>query len=251
MTKPSYREVFKTRAQAHIDAFCMYPEACGMEVQACLDWANLQAGEVLLDMPSAGGFLSRHVRVPDVHIIALDPSPELHAHCALHVPDSRLAHMDKLPIPDAGVDAIICLAGLHHEPNTGAVFAEMRRVIRPHGGRVVIAEVQSDSAPARFLNGFVNRHNSHGHEGDFVDGGFVHALQASGLKIVRDEQLAYHWIFDSRWALGDCLQRMFGIDLATPEEIAQAVEDALGIDDLPDGRLGMRWSLRFFLAQRD
>ena len=208
MSKPNYHEVFKPRAQAHIDAFSRYPEACRMEVQACLNWANLQAGEVLLDMPSAGGFLSRHVCVPDVHIIAIDPSPELHAHCALHVPDSRLAPLDKLPIPDAGVDAIVCLAGLHHEPNPGAVFAEMRRVITPHGGRVVIAEVQSGSDPARFLNGFVHRHNPHGHEGVFVDGAFVHGLAASGLKIVQDEQLAYPWIFDSRWALGDCLQQI-------------------------------------------
>lgn len=251
MTTPTYQEVFKSRAQAHVEAFCMYPDACRIEVNACLSWANIQPGETLLDMPSAGGFLSSYVTVPDVHIIALDPSPELHAYCALRVPDSRLANLDNLPIDDATVDAIICLAGLHHEPNPSAVFAEMRRVIKPHVGRIVIAEVNSDSDQARFLNGFVNLYNPNGHAGVFIDDHFVRMLQESGLKIFKDEMKAYHWIFESRQALGDCLQRMFGIDLATPQKITQEVESCLGIDDLPDGRVGMRWSLRFFLAQTD
>lgn len=251
MKTPSYQEVFKTRAQAHVEAFCMYPDACRLEVGACLSWAELKPGDVLLDMPSAGGFLSTYVTTPDVHVIAIDPSPELHAHCAQHVPDSRLARLDQLPIEDATVDAIVCLAGLHHEPKPSAVFAEMKRVIKPCTGRVVIAEVSADSDQARFLNGFVNLHNPHGHAGVFVDEQFVGELKASGLQIQRDETLTYHWIFESRWALGDCLRRMFGIDLATPAVIAQAVEAELGIDDLPHGRVGMRWSLRFFLAQSD
>jgi hypothetical protein len=83
-----------------------------------------------------------------------------------------------------------------------------------------------------------------------VDEGFVRQLHDSGLHVLRDENLSYHWTFDSRWALGDCLQRMFGMALSTPLAIAQAVETQLGIDDLADGRIGMRWSLRFFLAAK-
>lgn len=249
MKAPTYQDVFKSRAQAHVDAFRMYPQACQIEIETCLSFANLQPGEVLLDMPSAGGFLSAYVSVKDVHVIAVDPSPELHAFCAQLVSDSRLAPMDCLPLSDASIDAAICLAGLHHEPNIGAVFAEIRRVIKPEVGRLVIAEVDTGSDAARFLNGFVHNNSSNGHVGSFVDDEFVSALVESGLTIERNEVATYYWLFDSRFALGDCLQRMFGIDLATPDEIIQAVSDILGIDELPDGRIGMKWSLRFFLAR--
>lgn len=251
MTTPSYRDIFSQRAQAHDDAFRLYPDACRAETGLCLALAQLQPGEVLLDLPSAGGFLSRDLSVPDVHVIAVDPSPELHALCARVVADSRLGALDALPLADASVDAAICLAGLHHEPDPGAVFAEIHRVLKPGVGRVVVAEVDTGSDVALFLNGFVHRHNPHGHEGRFVDQAFVEALQASGLRIERDEVAHYHWPFASRFALGDCLQRMFGITLSCPEEIAQAVDTGLGIDPLPEGRIGMRWSLRMFRAWRD
>lgn len=251
MTSPTYRDIFSKRAQAHDEAFRLYPEACRTEVGNCLTLAAPRPGEVLLDLPAAGGFLFRYLSVPDVHVIAVDPCPALHALCAHTVPDSRLAPLDDLPLADGAVDVAVCLAGLHHEPDPAAVFAEIRRVLKPGVGRLVVAEVESGSDVARFLNGFVHRYNSGGHEGRFVDPGFIGQLGASGLRLEHDEIARYHWPFASRLALGDCLQRMFGIDLASPAEIAAAVATELGIDELPDGRVGMRWSLRMLRAWRD
>ena len=251
MTTPStYREIFQRRAQAHDDAFRLYPDACRFEVTRLLDLAQLQPGEVLLDLPSAGGFLSRYVTVPDVHVIAVDPSPELHALCAQRVPDSRLAPMHALPLPDASVDVCICLAGLHHEPDPARVFAEIKRVLQPGKGRAVIAEVECGSAVAQFLNGFVDRFNSGGHQGTFAGDHYTPMLQAQGLQVTHDASAHYHWPFASPDAMGDCLQRMFGIDLASPSQIAQAVENELGTERLADGRVGMRWSLRTWVVQR-
>jgi ubiquinone/menaquinone biosynthesis C-methylase UbiE len=249
-TPVTYREIFQRRAQAHDDAFRLYPDACRMEVTRLLDLAQVQPGEVLLDVPSAGGFLSRYVTVPDVQLIAVDPSPELHALCATRVADARLAPMHALPLPDASVDVCICLAGLHHEPDPALVFAEIMRVLKPGKGRAVIAEVESGSAVAQFLNGFVHQFNSGGHQGSFADEAYTRMLQAQGLQVTHDASAHYHWPFDSREALGDCLQRMFGIDLATPAQIAQAVDEVLGIDTRPDGRCGMRWALRTWVVHR-
>lgn len=251
MTLPAtYSEIFQRRAQAHDDAFRLYPDACRHEVTRLLDLAQLQPGDVLLDLPSAGGFLSQYVTVPDVHVIAVDPSPELHALCAQRVPDSRLAPMHALPLPDASVDVCICLAGLHHEPDPALVFAEIKRVLQPGSGRAVIAEVASGSAVAQFLNGFVDRFNSGGHQGTFADERYTQMLQAQGLQVTHDAHVCYHWPFASRDAMGDCLQRMFGIDLASPSQIVQAVESELGIEPLADGRVGMCWSLRTWVVYR-
>jgi SAM-dependent methyltransferase len=243
-----YRGIFERRGRDHDLAFRRYPQACQEEVQAILRLAAPLPGETLLDVPAAGGFLSTHLEVPGVRLIAVDPSPVLHALCRRLVPESYLAPANALPLPTGSVDVTVCLAGLHHDPDPGAAFKEIRRVLRPHG-RLAIAEVAAGSAVAGFLNGFVDRHNSLGHQGHFLDDAMAATLVASGFAITGDAVAAYHWRFASRSDMADCLRLMFGIDLATPGEIVQAVESELGVDDLPGGAIGMRWSLRHLLAR--
>lgn len=245
---PGYREIFERRGQQHDLAFRRYPQACREEVQAILRLAAPQPGETLLDVPSAGGFLSTHLQVPGVRLIAVDPSPVLHALCQRLVPESHLAPSHALPLPSGSVDVTVCLAGLHHDPDPGATFTEIRRVLRPQG-RLAIAEVAAGSAVAGFLNGFVDRHNTLGHQGHFLDDAMAATLVAAGFAIASDAVAAYHWPFASRADMADCLQLMFGIDLATPGQIVQAIERELGVDDLPGGAIGMRWSLRHLLAR--
>lgn len=243
----SYAEIFGQRGQAHDEAFRRYPEACREESEAILRLAGPQTGETLLDLPSAGGFLSTYLRTPGVNVLAVDPSPQLHALCQRLVPQSYLAPLDDLPFPDGHVNVAVCLAGLHHETSLPEIFAEMHRVLRP-GGRLAIAEVAEGSPVAGFLNGFVDGHNSLGHRGNFLDDSFAERLEEAGFRVTLDEDVAYHWRFASRAALADCLRLMFGIDRATPELIISAVEQELGIDELPDGWIGMRWSLRHQLC---
>ena len=165
----SYQDIFTLRGAAHDEAFRRFPEASRNEVLAVLGLADPKSGETLIDLPSAGGFLSSYVQTPGLRVISIDPSPVLHALCRKKSLESYLAPMDALPLPTGSVDVVVCLAGLHHEPHLDSVFAEIRRVLRPDGGRLAIAEIVEGSRPGNFLNGFVHRHNSLGHVGTFLD----------------------------------------------------------------------------------
>lgn len=244
-----YADIFEKRGFDHDQAFTLYPQACEDECRAILSLAAPKPGDTLLDVPSAGGFLTTHLSIEGIQIIAVDPSPVLQALCARRISSSYLAPLNKLPIETGTVDVVVCLAGLHHETGLPKVFQEFRRVVRP-SGRLAIAEVAEGSNVANFLNGFVDQYNSMGHQGVFWNSGCTTMLEAAGWNVMHNEPAQYHWRFEDRASLVHCLALMFGIDLATPDQIFDAVTALLGVDVLPNGQLGMRWSLQHVLAIR-
>lgn len=243
----NYADIFQARGKWHAEAFDRYPDAVSEEVGALLRLAAPMPNEVVLDLPAASGFLSRHLNVPGVQLLAVEPSAALYELCQLNVKHTYRAPLHDLPIADGQVDVAICLAGLHHEQALDAIFREVFRVLRKPG-RFAIAEVSVHSKTAEFLNGFVDRHSSLGHQGSFASDAYLAQLGAAGFAIAADREAEYHWRFASTADLGDCLRLMFGIDRASPEQIVAAARDVLGLDTLPDGSVGMRWSLRHFLC---
>jgi ubiquinone/menaquinone biosynthesis C-methylase UbiE len=129
--------------------------------QWTLDLADLQAGNVVLDVGCGTGtlLLAAAERVgPAGALHGIEPSTEMAAH-ARHKAETRRVPLeviegsaDRLPYPPASFDAVFCTLVLHHLPRSmqeGAI-REMRRVLRP-GGRAVLVDWQRPQSVARAL----------------------------------------------------------------------------------------------------
>src|SRR3982750_1522486 len=234
-----YSEIFQQRAGAYHGAMAACPHARDAEFMAMIEPLGDVAG-LLCDVPSGGGYLAAHLPA-GTRYIGVDPSDEFIDACPPGL-ERLKADITDVPLGDGSVDAIVSLAGLHHEPDLGAVFREMRRLLR-RSGRAIIAAAAVNTPPARFLNGFVDANNPMGHDGHFLDERTAGLIEAEGFRIVEDRQVDMPWVFDSLAEAGNFCRQLFWM----PDLDASAVADAMGREigfEVIDGRPYLRWALR-------
>ena len=227
------------------------PMAREAERAALLERARLDRAQRLVDVPAGGGYVAHGVRARlagDAEIICIEPSRRFgaglrDAFTVYHEP------MHAVSLPDASVDLVLSLAGLHHLSDRQAVFDEWARILRP-GGQVVVADVADATPPAEFLNGFVDRFTPGGHAGRFLgETEFTTGLTASGLEVSEDVLEQVPWRFPDIDLLGRFCWQLFSCRLTTPAEVARGLADVIGITNTDDG-VQLNWQLQYAVATR-
>lgn len=240
-----YDELFELRGTSYDIAMRRYPEARRAEFAQVIDAAGLRSGMVAGDVPAGGGYLQAFLPAGCEY--------QGHEPCGAFAPHHntglRPVPLLPLPWPDHALDVVISLAGIHHVDDKAALFHEMHRVTRS-GGRLVISDVAEGSAVARFLDGFVGRHNSTGHEGSYLNAETSQLLHEAGWRVKRDETLRIPWHFHDEAELAEFCTLLFDIRRAAPAEIIQAVSERLGIQRVAPEGVALCWSLRTLTAEK-
>ena len=215
MPGQDYQAIFEQRGSRYDAAMRRYPLARQAEFEMITEPLRLAPGQRLADIPAGGGYLADYLP-GHIERLSVEPATGFAAEMqATAGPGDQQAPLlccpiHQVPLADQSLDAIVSLAGLHHEPDRRRFYREANRLLRPHG-QLIIADGLAGSPVANFLNGFVDRYNPDGHQGDFLDEHDLVAIQQAGFSIDSSQTCQYHWRFpDSAAAVSFC-RDLFGL----------------------------------------
>lgn len=240
----SYEDIFKKRAWRYHQAMKLCPQARAEEFSLAVEYLDIKPNMTLCDIPSGGGYLKQFVFVDNVHYVFVESSDSFASHCPNDQGCSTLLScLTQLPLAPSSADRIISLAAIHHVENKQHFFEQCLELLKP-GGLLVVGDVDGGSDMARFLNVFVHQYNSMGHEGVFLTEGMEKSLESVGFDVVSNEYKPFTWEFNSVPEALSFFRDLFGLDLASDEDILAGIIEYLGFGE-SESPVSIHWALRY------
>jgi SAM-dependent methyltransferase len=228
-----------------------FPDARNNERDTLLEYVALRPGMTVLDIQSAGGYLSDEIdrRMGGVGtVVCVEPNPALRARLKPHYVKYDDAVEDFRSVADNSMDVSLGLVGLHHSNSHRDTISEAFRVTKP-GGEFAVCDVPYEGRLADWLNVFVARHCPSGHDGNFPKAGSVAQLSRdAGFVEVIEELRSVPWKFNRRADVAPFFRGLFGLDLDVAS-IEAALDDYFVIRE-DDGVCWVDWCLVYAHARK-
>jgi hypothetical protein len=237
---------FEKRCEKYKYAIEKYPDVLLHEFQTAVNICNLQSSDTILNIPAACIPLEKYFQVQPIKYIEYDINPIFSKLMNIHT-----CTLDKIPLKNNEVDIIISLSGLHHT-NIGErenFYKECMRILKDQNSKLIIGDVLKGSKEDIWLNTFVNKYNSSGHNGIFWNESDKLLLKKNGFQTtIRIEK--YPWIFDSENSMVDFCKNLFGLDLATNEIIIEGINSYLQ-PYKKNNMVYIDWCLIYFISTKN
>ena len=244
-----YKNIFNQRGAAYHAAMMEVPAARRSEFEMALSRLDPGRGMRILDVPSGGGYLQDYLNLSDMELVCVETSEAFARTAEGHQHNVVLCdRLDQIPLPAHSVDRVLSLAGVHHLESKPAFYREAARLLHPDDV-FCLADVFKGSPVADFLNGFVDQHNSMGHQGNFLTKDAQNEIEECGFRIETAELVEYQWRFRDRKEMARYCSLLFGLDQADETTIIDGIDSILGFEESPSG-CNMNWSLYFIRALR-
>jgi demethylmenaquinone methyltransferase/2-methoxy-6-polyprenyl-1,4-benzoquinol methylase len=105
-------------------------------------------GPRLADIGGGTGNYARALRDDGWDPVVVDREPAMLARAAAKGLETVEADAQRLPLPDAGFDAVMLVSMLHHVEDPAAALAEAQRVLRPGGHLALMVFTREDTEPS-------------------------------------------------------------------------------------------------------
>jgi SAM-dependent methyltransferase len=237
-----YDTTFTKRGKDYKYAIDTYPNAMDNEFRIAIQMCEIEENDVLLNIPSACIPIEKYFdKVPNKYY-QFETNNEF-AKLVGH----PICTWDTIPLKDQTCTKILCLASLHHSTieERRTIYRECYRVLKS-GGKIIIGDVEKNTNQDRWLNIFVNKYNSNGHNGYFWNEDDIAIFKEVGFEVEIKRQ-SYNWTFYSNNDKLDFCKHLFGLDLANMEIIQNGLDIYLksSKDDL-----NIKWNLIYFIATK-
>lgn len=236
-SRDAYTESFAERGSKYDQAMRQVPGSRQPEFMAVVDELPENRPGLVLDVPAGGGYLKQYLP-SGFRYTSYEPVGSFS--------DGSQADAERslLPFPQdaCSVDFVLSVAGVHHFPDKTPVFDEMLRVIRPEG-QLILADVHAQSKVASFLDGYIDASNSTGHKGYYLGENTIRELESCGWRIDSARRKHYHWLFESEQQMSEYCHLLFDIRHPDTAKTRLQIREDLGVEQLPDGSIGMSWEL--------
>ncbi|MEP5611582.1 MAG: methyltransferase domain-containing protein [Cyclobacteriaceae bacterium] len=238
-----YEEIFIKRGRSYHSAMAKSPDARVEEFNLMVEFISPQKDGRILDLPAGGGYLKRYLP-PNLSYLAYDFSGEFDDnHTGV-----RKCKEATIDLSSESVDVVASLAALHHIVDRDSFYGEMHRTLKSNG-QFILGDVVEGSKPDYFLNVFVNRWNSMGHTGRFMDAEVdSHELEGAGFS-VEFRRKSFYWNFQNKTEAMDFFRNLFYLDKnPSKKELFEALSQLGCVQE--NNRFRVKWSLGFLLAKK-